>query len=178
MPVETTPPDGELERLAFAARDGSAAALDILVRRTRPTVIRHIARRVPAGRVEELTQETYLRALRSLPRFAGRAPVRSWLLAIARNTVADGYRSEAARPRCVSLNDWDRLSVRFTRFDEHLALLDLLNGLTPERRQAFVLTQVEGLTYAEAARIAGVPVGTIRSRVSRAREDLLRGFTG
>jgi RNA polymerase sigma-70 factor, ECF subfamily len=43
----------------------------------------------------------------------------------------------------------------------------------PERREAFVLTQVAGLSYAEAAEICGCPVGTIRSRVARAREDLV-----
>jgi RNA polymerase sigma-70 factor (ECF subfamily) len=177
MLTRTTHSDGDLDRLAFAAQDGSTAALDALVQHTRPDVARHIARRVPPSRVEELTQETYLRALRSLPRFAGRAPVRSWLLAIARNTVADRYRGDAARPRCVSESDWDRLPAAFTRFDEYLALLDLLDGLPANRRQAFVLTQVEGLTYTEAARIVGVPVGTIRSRVSRARVDLLRAVT-
>ncbi|WP_159945135.1 MULTISPECIES: sigma-70 family RNA polymerase sigma factor [unclassified Nocardiopsis] len=164
----------DLDRLARSARDGSSAALDAFVRHTRPDVVRFISRRVPSDRVEELTQETYLRALRGLPRFVGRAPARAWLLAIARNTVADRYRHDAARPACVPPPDWDLLPARAARFDEHLALRALVDGLTPERRQAFVLTQVEGMTYAEAARTAGVPVGTIRSRVARAREDLLR----
>ncbi len=169
--------DGELDRLALAAREGSTAALDAFVRRTRPDVARYIARRVHPDRVEELSQETYLRALRGLPRFAGRAPARTWLLAIARNTVADRYRRDAARPDCVHPADWDLLPGRTVRFDEHVALLCLLDGLAAERRQAFVLTQVEGLSYAEAARLADVPVGTIRSRVARARGDLVRGLT-
>ncbi|CAL9366559.1 sigma-70 family RNA polymerase sigma factor [Nocardiopsis dassonvillei] len=169
--------DGELDRLALAAREGSAAALDAFVRRTRSDVARYIARRVHPDRVEELSQETYLRALRGLPRFAGRAPARTWLLAIARNTVADRYRHDAARPDCVRHADWDLLPARAVRFDEHVALLCLLDGLAAERRQAFVLTQVEGLSYAEAARLADVPVGTIRSRVARARGDLVRGLT-
>ncbi|WP_435112858.1 sigma-70 family RNA polymerase sigma factor [Nocardiopsis synnemataformans] len=169
--------DGELDRLALAAREGSAAALDAFVRRTRPDVARYIARRVHPDRVEELSQETYLRALRGLPRFAGRAPARTWLLAIARNTVADRYRRDAARPDCVHPADWDLLPARTVRFDEHVALLCLLDGLAAERRQAFVLTQVEGLSYAEAARLMDVPVGTIRSRVARARGDLVRGLT-
>ena len=52
-------------------------------------------------------------------------------------------------------------------------LLELVDALPAERREAFVLTQVLGCSYDEAARIAGVPVGTIRSRVARAREALL-----
>ncbi|WP_150238840.1 sigma-70 family RNA polymerase sigma factor [Nocardiopsis quinghaiensis] len=169
--------DRELDRLALAARRGSDTALEAFVRCTRPDVARYISRRVHSDRVEELTQETYLRALHGLPRFAGRAPARAWLLAIARNTVVDRYRSDAARPDCVGPADWDLLPERSARFDEYVALRALLDGLPAERRRAFVLTQVEGLTYAEAARSAGVPVGTIRSRVARARDELLRGFT-
>jgi RNA polymerase sigma-70 factor (ECF subfamily) len=53
----------------------------------------------------------------------------------------------------------------------------LLAGLEPERRAAFVLTQMIGCSYAEAAAICGCPVGTIRSRVARAREDLAAMMT-
>ena len=49
----------------------------------------------------------------------------------------------------------------------------LLDGLEPDRRDALVLTQVLGLSYAEAAEVSGCPLGTIRSRVARAREDLI-----
>ena len=49
----------------------------------------------------------------------------------------------------------------------------LLDGLAPDRREAFVLTQLAGLSYDEAAQVAGCPIGTIRSRVARARADLL-----
>ena len=50
----------------------------------------------------------------------------------------------------------------------------LLDGLDPERREALVLTQILGLSYVEAAGVCGCPIGTIRSRVARARDDLLR----
>lgn len=59
------------------------------------------------------------------------------------------------------------------RFDEYLALWSLLDQLLPDRRRAFVLTQVEGLPYAEAAELLKVPVGTVRSRVARARQHLI-----
>ena len=58
------------------------------------------------------------------------------------------------------------------RVDE-LAMLALLDGLDPDRRAAFVLTQVVGCGYGETAEILGVPVGTVRSRVARAREHLI-----
>ncbi len=54
-----------------------------------------------------------------------------------------------------------------------MALGDLLDRVPAQRREAFVLTQVVGLSYAEAAEVAGCPVGTVRSRVARAREELI-----
>ena len=58
-----------------------------------------------------------------------------------------------------------------------MAVADLLARLDPDRREAFVLTQLLGLPYAEAAEVAGCPVGTIRSRVARARGDLIAALT-
>ena len=59
-------------------------------------------------------------------------------------------------------------------FDDGIALLDLLETLPDERREAFLLTQVVGLSYEEAAGFTGCPIGTVRSRVSRARATLER----
>jgi RNA polymerase sigma-70 factor (ECF subfamily) len=62
------------------------------------------------------------------------------------------------------------------RVGEGAAVADLLARLDPDRREAFVLTQLLGLPYAEAAEVAGCPVGTIRSRVARARADLVEAL--
>ncbi|MFC4562414.1 sigma-70 family RNA polymerase sigma factor [Nocardiopsis mangrovi] len=173
------PPDRsrELDLLAREARSGHPAALNALFALTREDVRRFIARRVDPEWVDDLTQETYTRATRSMPRFAGRAPVRAWLFSVARHTVADRYRTQNSRPRPWSLADLDGASRRTppeqSRFDEYIALSALLDELRPDRRSAFVLTQLHGFTYVEAAEIAGVPVGTVRSRVARARRDLL-----
>jgi RNA polymerase sigma-70 factor, ECF subfamily len=61
---------------------------------------------------------------------------------------------------------------------ESATVADLLTRLDPDRREAFVLTQLLGLPYAEAAEVVGCPVGTIRSRVARARADLLTSLAG
>ena len=58
-------------------------------------------------------------------------------------------------------------------FDDGVALLDLLESLPDERREAFILTQLVGLPYAEAAEVSDCPVGTVRSRVGRARSTLM-----
>jgi RNA polymerase sigma-70 factor (ECF subfamily) len=62
------------------------------------------------------------------------------------------------------------------RVGEGAAVADLLARLSSDRREAFVLTQLLGLPYAEAAEVAGCPVGTIRSRVARARADLVEAL--
>ena len=73
--------------------------------------------------------------------------------------------------------DWqsaaDAAAPRSSRSEEQHALQDLVAGLDPQRRDAFVVTQLIGLSYAEAAEVCGCPVGTIRSRVARARDDLV-----
>ncbi|GAA3748469.1 sigma-70 family RNA polymerase sigma factor [Salinactinospora qingdaonensis] len=172
--------EAELTQLAMAARDGDVSALERLIEETRRDVMRFIAAMADPRWAEELTQETFMRALRGLPRFAGRSSVRSWLLAIARHTVADRYRERSARPQTSGVAEWDAVQSHLPRpterFDERVALLDLLAGLSKERRTAFVLTQLEGFSYIEVARMFSLPVGTVRSRVARAREDLVRAL--
>ncbi len=168
----------DLTALAFAAGRGDRAAAADLIRHTQQDVARFLRRLANAADVEDLTQETYLRAWRALPGFAGRSSVRTWLLSIARRVAADHIRYTARRPRIAAVPDWPASAEATdphgqSRFDEHHALLDLLSALPAERRDAFVATQLLGLSYAEAAEVCDCPVGTIRSRVARAREDLV-----
>lgn len=156
------------------AKSGKREALAYLFLLTREDISRFIAARVTADWVEDLTQETFSRALRGLPRFAGRSSVRSWLFSVARHTVADRYRSHARSPRTGGSPPVDQVHAPIAagRFDEYLALWSLMDQLHPDRCRAFVLTRVEGLSYSEAAELLEVPLGTVRSRVARARRDL------
>ncbi|WP_233608741.1 sigma-70 family RNA polymerase sigma factor [Nocardia stercoris] len=169
--------DEELTALALAAGRGDRAALEQFIRATQRDVWRFVAHLTDTQSADDLTQETFLRALRSLPGFAGRSTARAWLLSIARRAVVDRIRHAAARPK-KAFGEWESVvDERRTRdnsdFPEMLAITDLLRGLPPDRREAFVLTQMLGLSYAEAADTVGCPVGTIRSRVARARESLI-----
>ncbi|MFQ6394260.1 sigma-70 family RNA polymerase sigma factor [Nocardia sp. KC 131] len=171
-------PDDPLTPLAMAAGAGDRDALEEFIRSTQRDVWRFIAHLTDVQSADDLTQETFLRAMGSLPRFAGRSTARTWLLSIARRVVVDRYRSAAARPRNAQLEDWQLIADQHRDrpkpdFPEELAIADLLRGLPDERREALVLTQVLGLSYAEAARTVGCPVGTIRSRVARARETVI-----
>ncbi|MEU3308874.1 sigma factor [Nocardiopsis sp. NPDC006832] len=97
--VPHSPPSADVPGLLVSqARSGHAEALESLFTLTRTDVTRFIAGRVTSEWVEDLTQETFSRALRGLPRFAGRSSVRSWLFSVARYTVADRYRLQARTP--------------------------------------------------------------------------------
>lgn len=164
---------------ALAARAGDTAAVEHFVRALHRDVLRYVAHLCGDPQaVDDLAQDTFLRALGSLHRFEGRSSARSWLLAIARRAVIDSYRHASARPRLSDVPDW-QLAVENAQprglpgFDDGVALLDLLASLPDERREAFVLTQLLGLPYAEAAELSDCPVGTVRSRVARARATLL-----
>ena len=169
----------QVTRWALAARDGDAAAETSFVRATQTEVWRFVAALVDPRHADDLTQETFLRAFRALPQFEARSTVRIWLLGIARRTCADHI----------------RVTQRRRRLDAQLAAVagptpadpaadppgdaianDLLARLPADRRSAFVLTQILGLSYAEAAEAEEVPVGTIRSRVARARDQLVQAF--
>jgi RNA polymerase sigma-70 factor (ECF subfamily) len=160
--------------LAMAARAGDAAAQAAFVRATQTDVWRFTAALIDPGSADDLTQETYLRAFKALPGFEGRSSVRTWLLGIARRTCADHLRSVIRRRRLdLRLAAQARTELPAPDPAHRLSAAGLLDGLAEERRTAFVLTQVLGLSYAEAAAVEEVPVGTIRSRVARARDELV-----
>ena len=162
--------------LALAAGRGDRGALDQFIRATERDVWRAVAFLAEPGSADDLTQETYLRALGALPGFAGRSTARTWLLSIARRVVVDQVRRNQARPRTTSQVDLEGLLAKprsAGRFEDVVEIRMLLDGLTADRRDALVLTQVLGLSYDEAAEVCGCPLGTIRSRVARARDDLI-----
>jgi RNA polymerase sigma-70 factor, ECF subfamily len=157
---------------ALAARDGDPTAAAAFIRATQAEVWRFVAALVDTGTADDLTQETYLRAFRALPTFEGRSTARTWLFGIARRTCADHIRTTARRRR---------LLVRVAALSPDpgadpfggVGAAELLDRLNPGQREAFVLTQMLGLSYEEAAQSLDVPIGTIRSRVARARTELV-----
>ncbi|MFG2721499.1 sigma-70 family RNA polymerase sigma factor [Streptomyces sp. NPDC048416] len=164
---------------ALEARGGDAEAVERFIQALHLDVKRYVAHlSADPQSADDLTQETFIRALGSLHRFEGRSSARAWLLSIARRAVIDDFRRAAARPRLADRHDWRRAAeqtqpVDVPGFEEGIALLDLLATLPDERREAFMLTQLLGLSYMEAADVTDCPVGTIRSRVARARGTLL-----
>lgn len=178
--------DDAVTALALAAADGDAAALAAFVKATQHDVWRFVAYLFDRAGADDLTQETFLRAIGAIPRFSGRSSARTWLLAIARRVVADHIRYLQSRPRTAHGADPEQLlnRERSTRgFEDLVEVTTLVAGLTANQREALLLTQLFGLSYRDAAAVCGCPVGTIRSRVARARGALLAdperdGLTG
>jgi RNA polymerase sigma-70 factor (ECF subfamily) len=172
----------ELERIAADAAGGDPLAAAALVRATQSDVWRLCAALGDRQSADDLTQETYLRAFGSLHRFQGRSSIRTWLLSIARHVCADAIRVRRRRRLTLVRDTADLETAASVSLADHVAegaaVTDLLDRLDPDRREAFVLTQLLGLPYAEAAEVAGCPVGTIRSRVARARADLVESLDG
>ena len=170
--------DAALTALARRAKAGDRHAAERFVRRTRRDVTgvfdsfeRHAAD-------EDLTQETYARAFAELPDLPTGTPARTWLLALAHQVAADYEHDAGIHPDVDPDITPDQLDLLAPdEPGETVALRSLLVGLAPDRRLAFVLVQLLGLTYAEAATIAHCPIGTIRYHVARAREDMTNHLT-
>jgi RNA polymerase sigma-70 factor, ECF subfamily len=165
-------------RLVDGLRRGDEAAFMALVRRYGPQMLR-VARMYVASEAaaEDVVQETWLAVLKGIDRFEGRSSLRTWLLSIARRVCADAVRTRRRRPFSLVRDDADLEALAGgdgpDSVGEGAVVTDLLGRLDADRREAFVLTQLLGLSYAEAAAVADCPVGTIRSRVARARGDLI-----
>lgn len=135
---------------------------------------------------EDLVQETTLRALRGFGSFRADGPIRAWLLTILRNLFINGYRTRVRAPRSVSLDALENpdpvVPVEpsperqvFSRM-ENEALARAVANLPDEYREVLVLSDMRGMSYQEISEQIGVPIGTVRSRLSRARSRVRRAL--
>ncbi|HET9014104.1 MAG TPA: sigma-70 family RNA polymerase sigma factor [Thermomicrobiaceae bacterium] len=144
---------------------------------------------------EDLVQETYLRAFRSLSQFRAGTNLRAWLFKILTNAFINDYRKRSRRPRSTSLDNVEDYYL-YTHLidsgiqptasrpeDEVLAsitdesVVQALGALPEEFLQVVLLADVEGFAYREIADIMGIPIGTVMSRLHRARRRLQRALT-
>jgi RNA polymerase sigma-70 factor (ECF subfamily) len=174
------------EKLVLLARDGNIGAFNSLVDRYQSAVyalcLRLLGNRQSA---EDATQETFVSAYRAITRFEG-GRLRSWLLRIAANESKDELRKRNRKERATSIDAISEVTERpfelpdtrelpdakVERLELSAALESLLLRLPEEQRQAIVLIDVYDFPYEEVARIAGVSLGTIKSRMHRGRARL------
>ncbi|CAN5294963.1 MAG: RNA polymerase sigma factor [Acidimicrobiia bacterium] len=161
--------------LIRAAAKGDHDAFAQLVR-AHQTMVWHFLCRLLDDRslAEDVTQETFIRVFMRLPTFSYRSRFSTWVFAIARNAGIDALRARNRRDRLAhSVADVNRdlsLSSPAGQIDLEMSIAALPTKL----REAFLLVEVSGLRYDEAANVLRIPVGTVKSRIYHARQALIR----
>ncbi|MBM4213283.1 MAG: RNA polymerase sigma factor RpoE [Gammaproteobacteria bacterium] len=174
--------------LVQLAQRGDAGAFDALVRRYQHKVVKLVLRYVrDPAEAEDIAQEAFIKAYRALPRFRGDSAFYTWLYRIAINTAKNAL---AARDRSPLSFEIDRpegeessevlARMKDTATPEALALTEeirsivtaAIDSLPEDLRTAIQLRELEGMSYEEIANAMECPVGTVRSRIFRAREAI------
>ncbi len=129
-------------------------------------------------RAEEAVQDVFVRLWQRLGSFRGESAFSSWLHRLAINTVLQTMRSARRREARVTTSDDAELdevpTIRTLAVEDRIDLEDAIARLPPQVRMVVVLHDIEGFTHEEIAAMTGVPPGTIRSQLSRARKTLLQ----
>lgn len=154
--------------LATAAQAGDRQALDTFVRTIQADVWRFCAHLTRPGEADDPAQESLQRVVAHLDRWR-RGPVITWVFGVTRNVCFEDIRKGTRRR-----TDPAAEPIQPPTPDQYGAVETrrLLDGLPFDQREALVLTQLLGLTYADAADVVGCPIGTIRSRVARGRHAM------
>jgi RNA polymerase sigma-70 factor, ECF subfamily len=161
--------------LALGARHGDRDDLGALVDVAYGPTRRLCAALVDEQSADDLLQETFLRTAKSIGGFRGESSAKTWLFSIAYHVCASELRSRV-RHRDHAAPGGDLALAQLPARDdraEQVTVDDFLRRLDPDRRAAFALTQLYGLSYEETATICGCARGTVASRVARARGDLI-----
>lgn len=178
QPVESF--DGNLVRLAQA---GDYRAFNALVRKYRARIMQLTLRYTRnQSDAEDLVQDTFLRAYRALPSFRGDSVFYSWLHRIAINAAKTGINERARDAHVVSMEGMDGAELADLDTPENLAVTGeivaaisaAIDGLCEEQQRAIILREIDGLSYRQVAGAMSCPIGTVRSRVFRAREAIHR----
>jgi RNA polymerase sigma-70 factor (ECF subfamily) len=165
--------------LVERAQGGDKRAFGMLVVKYQRRIERLISRMVrDSDLVHDVAQETFIRAYRALPQFRGESAFYTWLYRIAVNTAKktlveikrDPVLTESARAR---IGDDDETPEALLASKEIAATVNAaIDALSDELRQAITLREIEGLSYEEIADVMNCPIGTVRSRIFRAREAI------
>lgn len=172
----------ELDELSLRrAQNSDQSACRALVERYQRPVFALLFRMLGPGRgsmVEDLAQDTFLEVFRSLSRFSPLGPARlsSWILTIASRRAIDELRKRPAKTEPIELSrdipGQQRADEAAVRRAVATAIQEAVAALTPRYRAAFLLREYHGLEYAEIARALDIDIGTVKSRLSRARAAL------
>jgi len=175
------------QQLVERVQRGDKNAFNLLVKKYQHKVVNLVARYVKnPGDVADVAQEAFIKAYRSLPTFRGESAFYTWLYRIAVNTAKNYIVAQGRRPPDMDVEAGDAElydgaeALREQATPENLMMSDqiretvvaVLEALPEDLRTAITLREMEGLSYEEIAEIMDCPVGTVRSRIFRAREAI------
>lgn len=177
--------------LVDRARRGETAAFEMLVVKYQRRIERLISRMIrDADLVQDVAQETFIRAYRALPQFRGESAFYTWLYRIAVNTakktlvelrrdpvisegsLQSGDENEETSRVENELSDGETPEALIASREIAAAVNAAIEALSEDLRQAITLREIEGLSYEEIADVMNCPIGTVRSRIFRAREAI------
>ncbi len=175
------------QRLVERVQNGDKRAFDVLVLKYQHKIVNLVMRYVrDQTEALDITQEAFIKAYRALPKFRGDSAFYTWLYRIAINTAKNHIVSMKRRPMeyeldlqesggyesHAQLRDFDSPDRIAQREELRMALQTAINVLPEELRAAIVLREIEGMSYEEIATAMNCPVGTVRSRIFRARDAI------
>ncbi len=175
------------QELVRRVQQGDKKAFDLLVLKYQPKIVQLIGRYIrDPSEALDVAQETFIKAYRALPRFRGESAFYTWLYRIAINTAKNHIAARARRPSdseieletaeqfegAVRLKDQETPEGILLSEEIAEAVRQAIEELPEELRTAIMLREFEGMSYEEIAQAMGCPVGTVRSRIFRAREAI------
>ena len=180
--------ENELDQeLVRRVQRGDSAAFDALVRKYQHRITALIGRYIPDwSECQDVAQETFIRAYRAMANFRGDAQFYTWLHRIAVNTAKNYLVAQNRRPPTddidagdaeqydagIRLRDTDTPEHELLRQEIERTVMKVVESLPEELRAAITMREVDGLSYDEIAQKMGCPIGTVRSRIFRAREAI------
>ncbi len=180
------------KQLVERVRRGDKRAFDLLILKYQHKIISIVGRYLgDRNDVQDVSQETFIKAYRAIPNFRGESAFYTWLYRIAINTAKNHLVSKSRRPPNIDIdiddgefqdnsavlrdNESPQASLATKQMEE--VIFRAIENLPAELRVAVTLREFEGLSYEEIARIMDCPVGTVRSRIFRAREAIEQKIT-
>ena len=176
------------QTLVVRAQSGDKRAFELLVMKYQRRIVRLVSRLVrDPAEVEDVAQEAFIKAYRALPSFRGESAFYTWLYRIALNTAKNYLSAQGRRPQLsgdFTDEDGEQFDAVVLVADFHTPESELSNrqivstvneavsSLPEDLRTAVTLREMEGLSYEEIATAMNCPIGTVRSRIFRAREAI------
>lgn len=174
--------------LVARVQQGDKKAFDLLVLKYQRKIIRLLSRMIrDQNEIEDVAQEAFIKAYKALPQFRGDSAFYTWLYRIAINTARNWLSQNSRRPSSPNMNvsendetfsEIDNLTDSHTPEAEMVSreiaasVNQTIESLPEELRQAIVMREIDGMSYEDIALAMSCPIGTVRSRIFRAREAI------